>query len=66
MPEYEDAYDRAVHSARFNYPNVSGPYIGADGKRRCDVNGKARTDHQMFELVWGSEEAERICKLLAG
>ena len=40
--------------------------MDADGERCCNVNGKARTDRQMFELVWGPEEAERICKLLAG
>jgi hypothetical protein len=34
------------------------------GERRCDENGLPRTDREIFELIWGPEEAERISRLL--
>jgi hypothetical protein len=58
---YDATYNRALASARLNYANVGLPFTDAYGERRCEVNGLPRTDRQLFELVWGLEEADRIC-----
>jgi hypothetical protein len=57
---YEATYNRALISIRLRYAKVGQPYTDA-GERRCDVNGLPRTDREIFELVWGPEEAKRIC-----
>ena len=60
---YDTTYTRALLSIRLRYANVGQPYTGNHGDRRCDVNGLPRTDCEIFELVWGPEEADRICRL---
>jgi hypothetical protein len=62
--EYETTYNYALMSLRLRYVNVGLPYTNAHGERRCEVNGLPRTDHELFKLLWGPKEADRICGLL--
>jgi hypothetical protein len=57
------AYDITLVGIRLRYANVGLPYMDAHGERRCDVHGLPRTDREIFELILGPEEAERISGL---
>jgi hypothetical protein len=53
--EYEDAYREALLCLAEDGHDVGAPFIAANRRRICLVDGRTLDDHQVLELWWGSD-----------
>jgi hypothetical protein len=62
---YEGIYVHALAALERRGQKVGKSYTSED-QRFCDVEGIPRRDRAIFELAWGNDAADDLCRLLEG